>query len=109
MVGRTSWVTKNSPTRFQDDDGKLQVLYEETNVGKMLVEMKRSQAKNLHFPVDFNLIKFVEGGVRRVLSRDKLRIKDEAVKASDGQHVKRIGRLSNQRLVVIFLFKTPFC
>lgn len=29
----------------------------------------------------FHLIKFVEDGVRRVLSRDKVRIEDEAVEA----------------------------
>ena len=40
-----------------------------------------SQGKIVIFSVDFYLIKFVEDGIRRVLSRDKVRIEDEAVEA----------------------------
>ena len=38
--------------------------------------LQGSQAENPRFPVDFYLIKFVEDGVRRVLSGDKVRIED---------------------------------
>ena len=37
--------------------------------------------QNAIFSSDFYLIKFVEDGVRRVLSTDKIKIQDEAVEA----------------------------
>lgn len=43
--------------------------------------MLGSQAKKIAISVDFYLIKFEGDGVRRVLSRDKVRIEDEAVEA----------------------------
>ena len=47
----------------------------------MIVFLHGSQGKIVIFSVDFYLIKFVEDGIRRVLSRDKVRIEDEAVEA----------------------------
>lgn len=40
------------------------------------------------FSLDFYLIKFVEDGVRRVLSRDKIKIQEE-----QDCHVKHIGKI----------------
>lgn len=83
MVGRTSRVTK-APTRFQDDDGKLSFLAGCLDVPQLVnkaVVYDYVLTQNVIFSVDFYLIKFVEDGVRRVLSRDKIKIQDDDVEA----------------------------